>query len=99
MEFQLFGWSRVTRACEKLHTKYNVYLPLNFLATFQIKLMGPRGDWGDGAGGFHCGHCYIGLLYIHTLPSHHYNVECCKNFWTKMCALFVRECKKYTHGS
>ncbi len=24
------------------------------------------------------------LLYIRTLPSHQYNLECCKKFWTKI---------------
>ena len=27
--------------------------------------------------------------YIRTLPSHQYNLECCKKFWAKILSLFV----------
>ncbi len=34
----------------------------------------------------------IELLYIHTLPSHQYILECCKNFWTKINHLIYSSC-------
>ena len=51
-----------------------MYLPLKFFATFYINLVG----WGWYTK-------YIELLYICTLPSHQYILECCKLFWTKIC--------------
>ncbi len=32
---------------------------------------------------------YIELLYIYTLPSHQYNLECCKKFWTKITVIIA----------
>ena len=51
-----------------------IYLCLIKFATVQIILVG----WGGGCWGV------ILLLYIRTLPSHQYNLECCKKSWTKI---------------
>ncbi len=88
----------------------HIYLPLDLLATLQIKLMGlGGGGWGDkgeydcsppipfiGTLETLCSNLYGGdihLLYISTLPSHQYNLECCKNFCMKiylyLCTTFL----------
>ena len=81
-----FNNKRKHDSCEECY----IYLSLYYHATVQIILMGwggvgvlwllefilvGWGGWGD-----------ILLLCICTLPSHQYNLECCKNFWPKISA-------------
>ncbi len=75
-----FWWSQRNEVC--LCEARNTYIFLRIFSQRSRLNWCDRGEWGDG-GRFPLRAC-LELLYICTLPSHQYNLECCKNFWAKI---------------